>query len=143
MGRADLENRIPGNRSGGDEQGRSRKHAGQRFVFSMPVGVVRIRGTKREMKTRPGDQRRKDVARRFDAVGDQRIRISNDADGDFHGHENDIHAEREQSQAKGFSGVDHGSKVRLHLLFGSLDWKARFFLWQAYRPRCAQPWKPM
>ena len=107
---SDFQNGVPGDDSSGNKQRSSGEESSEGFDATVAVGVVFVGWTQRELEADPSYQRSKNIGRRLDAISHQRVGISNEADGDFHGHEHEVDAYGQQPESHGFSRVDHAAR---------------------------------
>ena len=106
---ANFQDRVPRDHPGGGQHGGPGEKAGKGFDATVTIGVVLIRRTERKLEADPGNQRSENVGGRFNAIGNERIGIANQPDGNLHRHQDDVDAQGEQTEGGGFADLDHGA----------------------------------
>src|ERR1700730_2625405 len=112
----DLDNRLICDECRGSEQTAAGKYTRERIDLSMSVGVILICWLERQTETSPGDHRTEDVARGFNPVRDQRVRIADNANADLDNHQADVNADRQDAETKSLRCRLHNTRpTRIHL----------------------------
>ena len=72
-----------------DPHGHNRRR--QRLGFSMSVGMRFVRRSRGKLETAPDHDRSRDIKRGFYSIGDQDVRITEEARGNFRGGKDHVH----------------------------------------------------
>ena len=72
----------------------------QRLSFTMAIGMRRVGWSRRETQAAPNDDGAGDVERRFDAIGDERVRVTEYSTGDLNNGEDDVDKQAYEREAR-------------------------------------------
>jgi hypothetical protein len=104
--RADLADRLDGDARGGHEEHGGHERGGERLGLAVAVGVVGVGRRGGDGEAAPDDQRGDDVGRRLDRVGDEGVRVAEDAGGELDAGEQRVDREAD------LRGTDAGVRAR-------------------------------
>ena len=83
--------------AGPEEEHRDERRR-DRLGLPMPVRMIGVGGTLRDLEAPPDDDRAEGVAERLDGVGDQRVGRAKDAGRELPGREHQVHAEADEAR---------------------------------------------
>ena len=94
------------------QQHRGNDGGGNRLGLAVAVGMVFVRRRRRHDQSAPDDERTENVGEGFDGIGDERVRMAEDAGGEFRARQHDIdgHARRRWRASR----VGGGSVARVN-----------------------------
>ena len=92
--------RVVGNQAGGQQQHGGNRGGGERFGFAVAVGMILVRRRLGHDQPAPDDDGAENVRERFHGVGDERLRMAEEAGEKFRDGQRHVHGQAEKRGAQ-------------------------------------------